>query len=266
MTTRELTPSVSVPGTHPEFSGPPVPARPETRGVLATVQAEASRHTRTYEVAAWWARVECPTQAVAVSTSDSTYRDADEYAYGTLCGTLTERFTPSLFGGVMVGGGGVERLSEAVTEEHRVSIADLDTLAERGQAQLTEIAPAHIAWAKAKREAWQQRLGYMREFGAAEEALKALLTQLDVEYAVPWRAHYRFALAVAARPEIWSQVQAWHAAQAARWPLELIDLGTLRGEADARHFTAHTPVRRGGHYGIALYRRGRFERDLMLPD
>lgn len=266
MTHSELTPSVSVPGTYPEFDAPPVPARPETRGVLATVQVEASRHTRTYEVAAWWASVECPAQVVQVSTSDSTYRDADEYAYGTLRGTLTERFTPSLFGGVLVGGGGVERPNEAVTEGHRVSIADLDTLAERGQAQLTEIAPAHIAWAKAKREAWQQRRSYMREFEAAEEALKARLAELDVEYAVPWRAHYRFALAVAARPDAWPQVQAWHAAQAARWPLELIDLTALRGAADARHFTTHAPVRRCGHYGIALYRRGKFERDLSLPD
>lgn len=266
MTTRELTLSVSVPGTHPEFDAPPVPARPGTRGVLATVQVEASRHTRSYEVAAWWARVECPAQAVTVSTTDSTYRDSDEYAYGTLRGTLTERFTPSLFGGVMVGGGGVERPDEATTEGHRIPIADLGLLAERGEAELTGIAPAHIAWAQARREAHRQRQAHLRGFGAAEEALKALLAELGAEYAVPWRAHYRFTLALAALPSIWPQVQAWHAAQAARWPLELTDLGTLRGEADASHFTTHRPVRRGGHYGVALYRRGRFERDLMLPD
>lgn len=261
----ELTPGVWVPGLQPDLTPRPVPPRPATRGVLAQVQVESSTHTRSYEVAAWWARVECPAQEVAVSTTDSTFRDADEYAHGTLRGTLTERFTPSLFGGVMVSGG-VERPNEAVTETWRVSIADLGTLAERGQAQLSEIAPAHIAWARAMREAWQQRRTFRREFEAAQEALNALLADLDVEYAVPWRARYRFALAVATSPGGWPQVQAWHAAHAARWPLELIDLAELRGEADARHFTTHAPVRRGGHYGIALYRRGKFERDLMLPD
>lgn len=133
----------------------PTAQRPEAGGVMVEAfTVPAHQITKTYEVAAWYATVEVPEQVVTLRSCEAS--SGLDYsattAYAPVSATLTHRHTPSLFGGVIVGTGGIEtNLNEPQREFYRVSFNALEQMAGRGEVVLTDHAREMIAWAKAYR-------------------------------------------------------------------------------------------------------------------
>lgn len=133
----------------------PTAQRPAAGDVMVEAfTVPAHQITKTYEVAAWYATVEVPEQVVTLRSCEtqSGLDYAATTAFAPVNAVLTHRHTPSLFGGVMVGTGGIESgLNEPQREFYRASFSALEQMAGRGEVVLTDHAREMIAWAKAYR-------------------------------------------------------------------------------------------------------------------